>query len=112
MNSQLNRDFAAFRDTLDDVPADTYKTAHAVRDAIGEAVDGLINRFRELGLAVCNSDGAHNVEAVIFDWVRQTDMGDLESLVSIGNMDEDASRLAVSNLHRDAADLKRAGFTL
>jgi hypothetical protein len=112
MTNQVNSDFAAFRNTLEEVPAGTYKDAHAVREAIGEAVDGLINRFRALGFPVCNSDGAHNVEAVIFDWVRQTGMGDFESLIGIGQMDSDASRLAIYNLHRDANFLKQAGFAL
>lgn len=99
--NRLNQDFAAFRNGIEDAPAGTYVAETQVRAAIGEAVDGLIEKFRELGFPVCNSDGAHNVEAVIFDWVRQTGRGEFESCIGLGGLDRWTRADAVARLAAD-----------
>jgi hypothetical protein len=101
MADRLNQDLAAFRSGCMDAPEGTYipeKQAYAV---IGAAMDDLIVKLRELGFPVCNSDGAHNVEAVIFDWVRQTGRGEIESLIGLGNLDGDAHERAIRRLASD-----------
>lgn len=106
MPNQINQDFAAFRLAVEEAPPGTYAAETLVRQAIGEAVDGLIETFRELGFPVCNSDGAHNVEATILAWVRATGKGELESCIGLGRLDHDARSAAVYRLARDQRALE------
>lgn len=98
---KLNKDFAAFRNGVESAPEGCYEYAREVRDEIGNAVDALIQKFRDLGIRIDNSDAAHNVEAVIFDWVRKAPPhGDLEGPIGLG-------RLSGAELERSVFGLKR-----
>jgi len=66
-----NKRFANFRACCDDAPSWSFIPERQLRVAIGDAVDGLMQKARELGLKPCNCDGAHNVEATIYEWLTK-----------------------------------------
>ncbi len=101
MADRINNDLAAFRNGCFDAPEGTYIPEKQVHAIIGAAMDDMIAKFREMGFPVCNSDGAHNVEAVIFDWVRKSGRGEFESLIGLGNLDGDAHERAVRRMASD-----------
>jgi hypothetical protein len=68
MDSKNTR-FRNFRACCDDAPAGTFRDERELRLAIGDAVDELARRAQALGLKPCNCDGAHNVEATIYEWL-------------------------------------------
>lgn len=67
----INERFANFRAGCDDAPKGTFLAQRDLRDAIGSAVDSLMQKARELGLSPCNCDGAHHVEATIYAWMTE-----------------------------------------
>ena len=87
MTNQHNADLSAFRLGCEAAPEGTYFAEKQVALIIGSHIDAMITELRELGFPVCNSDGAHNVEAVILDWVRQTGRGEFESCIGLGRLD-------------------------
>lgn len=99
--NRLNQDLANFRAGCEDAPEGTYIPEKQVHAIIGAAMDEMISKFREMGFPVCNSDGAHAVEATIFDWVRQTQRGEFESLIGLGGLDRSARAHAIDRLVRD-----------
>jgi hypothetical protein len=64
-----NTRFANFRACCDDAPAGEYLAERELRQAIGQVTDELMKKAAELGLKPCNCDGAHNVEATIYEWL-------------------------------------------
>lgn len=95
---RLNNDLAAFRTGCEEAPDGTYVAEKQVAAIIGGAMDDMIAKLREIGFPVCNSDGAHNVEAVILGWVRQTGRGEIESLIGLGRLDRWSRHDAVARL--------------
>jgi hypothetical protein len=84
--NQANQRFAHFRRAAEDAPEGTYEASKAVREAIGDAVDGLISRFRELGFVVDNSDGAHDAEASLFAWLHASNPAtELDAAIGFGS---------------------------
>lgn len=67
----LNKDFASFRYACEEAPEGTYLQAKDIRRLIGDLADALIRKGRDLGLEVDTCDGIHNVEATMFDMLRQ-----------------------------------------
>lgn len=68
----INERFAQFRTCCDDAPAGTYVDEKELREAIGNAVDKLAREMKRLfGHTPCMSDGAHNVEATIYEWLTK-----------------------------------------
>lgn len=54
---------------------DSLQTARAVRGSIGEAVDTLIKSMRDMGLDVDACDGAYQVEAALYAWIKKANPG-------------------------------------
>ena len=71
MNNDKNTRFSNFRACCDDAPKGSFEAERELREAIGRATDELMTKARSLGLKPCNCDGAHNVEATIYEWVTK-----------------------------------------
>ena len=99
--NRLNNDLAAFRQGCEDAPEGTYVAERQAAAIIGAAMDEMIDKLREIGFPVCNSDGAHNVEATILEWVRQSGRGEFDSLIGLGRLDRWARADAANRLRRD-----------
>lgn len=70
-NTQIEQNFAAIRRGLDSVPNHQYRQERELRKAIGVAVDNVMTTARQLGLSPSNWDGAHYVEAVMWEWATK-----------------------------------------
>jgi len=68
--SAISTAFQHFLVCVDNAPAGVHEDAKEIRETIGEITDDLIARAKALGLSVCNSDGAFNLEIEIYGYLR------------------------------------------
>lgn len=104
----MSSDYAAFEAGVDAAPEGSFSMSRNLKFEIGDATDDLIRMVRRLGLNVNNSDGAREIEALLFGWVRDANPDNPEFAMtqSFGCcLDEatgDAERQKVIDAHETA----------
>lgn len=76
MSSRLTNAQAA----VDTTPSGTFARVPMILDFIGEKLDEFIREAREQGINVCNSDGAREIEALVFEMIRSNASNDAREI--------------------------------
>lgn len=116
MQNELNQRFAHFRACCDAAPDGTYELAKDIRGIIGRHFDALAKEIQERcpDIELSNCDGAHNVEATIYDWIRRAPNapGQLFTAEGFGQaMSGPARARVLYQAERDRDALKALGVT-
>lgn len=61
-----------FKRCAEDAPEGTYEDAKRLNEVIGDAMDGLMREIRAMGLKADACDRAFELEAMVYDYVRQS----------------------------------------
>ncbi len=115
MTIRRNADIAAmssaysdFEAGVDAAPEGTFSMSRNLKFEIGDAIDDLIRTVRRLGLNANNSDGAREVEALVYGWVRDANLDNPEFAMTenfgfcLGEAEGDAEREQVIASHEAA----------
>lgn len=108
---QINQNFANFRTCADDAPDGAYEDCKRLRDFIGEIADTIMQRGRaEFRIPTTGTDAMHNVEAVIYAYLKGCDPNWSRYAVAEAfgeHMGSDRRDLVMANTLRGMADFNR-----
>lgn len=94
---------------VEEAPEGMFQDAKDIRDMIGYIADETIRKAQALGLEVCNSDGAFNLEVEIYGYIRDKNEARLMSAEAFGKSmdeaDDDLRKRIIAGLERDRAFL-------
>lgn len=85
--ADINKDYSAFMVALDELPSGMFLFSRSVQKMVSDTLDDLelYATIAEVPLDRC--DRIREVEALMFDMIRQTNTGsDIEQVIQIGNL--------------------------